>query len=79
MRKIAIAAIRLYQLIAPPFIRGRCRYQPSCSTYAITAIKRFGVLKGIWLTAKRLARCAPWGGYGYDPVPGAKPENRKSG
>jgi putative membrane protein insertion efficiency factor len=46
-----------------------CRYQPSCSAYAITALRRYGALRGSWLAAKRLARCHPWGGSGPDPVP----------
>lgn len=52
-------------LILPP----SCRYQPSCSAYAITAIARYGAAKGGWLAAKRIARCHPWGGHGHDPVP----------
>jgi putative membrane protein insertion efficiency factor len=46
-----------------------CRYQPSCSAYAITALHRYGALRGSWLAGKRLARCHPWGGSGPDPVP----------
>ncbi|HWL47654.1 MAG TPA: membrane protein insertion efficiency factor YidD [Sphingomonadaceae bacterium] len=46
-----------------------CRYHPSCSAYAITAIERYGALKGGWLAVKRLSRCHPWGGSGFDPVP----------
>jgi len=46
-----------------------CRFQPSCSAYAITALRRYGALRGSWLAAKRLARCHPWGGSGRDPVP----------
>jgi putative membrane protein insertion efficiency factor len=46
-----------------------CRFQPSCSAYAITALRRYGALRGSWLAARRLARCHPWGGSGSDPVP----------
>ena len=52
-------------LILPP----SCRFTPSCSAYAITALRRYGTLKGGWLAVRRLARCHPWGGYGSDPVP----------
>ncbi len=52
-------------LILPP----SCRYDPSCSAYAMTALARYGALKGGWLAAKRIARCHPWGGHGPDPVP----------
>ncbi|RTL16138.1 MAG: membrane protein insertion efficiency factor YidD [Sphingomonadaceae bacterium] len=52
-------------LILPP----SCRYQPSCSAYAITALRRYGAVKGGWLAVKRIARCHPWGGHGPDPVP----------
>ena len=51
--------------ILPP----SCRFQPSCSAYAITALGRYGALKGSWLAARRIARCQPWGGQGFDPVP----------
>lgn len=60
--------IRMYQGLSagrPP----RCRYWPSCSAYATEAIERHGAGRGSWLTVKRLARCAPWGGHGVDPVP----------
>ena len=46
-----------------------CRFQPSCSAYAITALQRYGALKGGWLALKRILRCHPWGGQGFDPVP----------
>ena len=52
-------------VVLPP----SCRFNPSCSAYAITALRRYGALRGGWMAAKRLFRCHPWGGHGYDPVP----------
>jgi putative membrane protein insertion efficiency factor len=63
------AAILCYRHALSPVLPGACRFQPSCSQYALEAISRFGARKGGWLTLKRLARCHPWGGWGYDPVP----------
>ena len=69
-RRIAMALIVVYQnTIGPAVPRGSCRFEPSCSHYAFTAVERYGVLKGGSLAIKRLARCQPWGGSGYDPVP----------
>ena len=62
-------AIRLYQLVVGPFFAGNCRYEPSCSSYAREAITVHGPLTGSWLTVRRLCRCHPFGGFGYDPVP----------
>ncbi|MEJ7767574.1 MAG: membrane protein insertion efficiency factor YidD [Chitinophagaceae bacterium] len=64
-----IGLIRLYQLIISPWLGSKCRYSPTCSHYGIEALKKYGLFKGIWLTVKRIARCHPWGGHGYDPVP----------
>jgi putative membrane protein insertion efficiency factor len=64
-----IALIKLYQWIISPAIGPKCRFTPTCSQYAIEALKKHGVFKGLWLTIKRLGRCHPWGGHGYDPVP----------
>ena len=62
-------AVRGYQLVVSPLLPASCRYEPSCSAYAIEALGRHGPLKGSWLAARRIARCHPWGGHGYDPVP----------
>jgi len=64
-----IALIKLYQWIISPILGPKCRFTPSCSQYAVEALRKHGVLKGLWLTIRRLSRCHPWGGHGYDPVP----------
>jgi uncharacterized protein len=61
--------IRLYQLTISPSLGPVCRYSPSCSHYAYEAIERHGLIKGVWLGIRRLLRCRPMGGSGYDPVP----------
>ncbi len=61
--------VRFYQRCISPLTPPSCRFTPTCSQYAIEAIRRYGPFKGGWLTLKRLARCHPWGGHGYDPVP----------
>lgn len=61
--------IRCYQLFISPVVGPSCRYLPTCSDYAAEAIERHGALAGTWLALRRLARCHPWGGSGYDPVP----------
>jgi len=61
--------IRLYQLTVSPLLPPRCRYLPSCSDYALEALSSHGMARGLWLALRRLARCHPWGGSGYDPVP----------
>jgi uncharacterized protein len=70
LKKILILPIRFYQLAISPWLgANKCRYQPTCSHYAIGAIEEWGVLKGSWLALKRILSCHPWGGHGYDPVP----------
>lgn len=64
-----IGLIRLYQLVLSPWLGPKCRFTPTCSHYGIEAFKKHGVFKGLWLTARRISRCHPWGGHGYDPVP----------
>ena len=66
---IVAAPVRLYRLIFSPWVGFNCRYQPTCSAYALEALKKYGALKGSWLTLRRLGRCHPLGGNGYDPVP----------
>lgn len=68
MKNIVIKLIRFYQKI-PGSFHFKCRFQPTCSNYAIEAIERFGVIKGINLSIKRIIKCNPFGPSGYDPVP----------
>lgn len=71
--------VKLYRLTISPWLGGNCRFQPTCSTYAIEALQSHGVMHGSWLAAKRIARCNPWGGSGYDPVPGETKDNDETG
>ncbi|MBO8480929.1 MAG: membrane protein insertion efficiency factor YidD [Muribaculum sp.] len=64
-----IALVRFYQLCISPLKPPTCRFTPTCSTYALQALRKYGPLKGGWLALKRILRCHPWGGSGYDPVP----------
>ncbi|MDE5574218.1 MAG: membrane protein insertion efficiency factor YidD [Bacteroidales bacterium] len=61
--------VRFYQLCISPLLPPSCRFTPTCSEYALQALRKYGPFKGFWLTVKRLSRCHPWGGSGYDPVP----------
>lgn len=67
--RILILIARFWQIGPSRILPPSCRYAPSCSAYAIEALRRYGALKGGWLAATRLLRCHPWGGHGYDPVP----------
>ncbi|MDR0582585.1 MAG: membrane protein insertion efficiency factor YidD [Prevotellaceae bacterium] len=64
-----ILAVKLYQWCISPLKPPTCRFTPTCSQYAIEALKKHGLLKGAWLALRRILRCHPWGGCGYDPVP----------
>ncbi|MEX2599009.1 MAG: membrane protein insertion efficiency factor YidD [Dehalococcoidia bacterium] len=68
--------IRFYQRVLSPYWPATCRYTPSCSHYAHEAIYQHGAIRGGWLAIRRLARCQPWGGMGYDPVPGGVAEGQ---
>ena len=68
-RRALCVPIRIYQYCISPVLPPACRFTPTCSAYAVEAVMTHGVLRGGWLALKRLARCHPWGGSGYDPVP----------
>lgn len=68
-KAILIGVVKVYQHLLSPLLPMACRYHPTCSQYSIEAIRKHGVLKGGLLAAKRIGRCHPWGGQGYDPVP----------
>lgn len=69
MKQVLIFIARVWQLGPSRILPPSCRYVPSCSEYAIEALKKHGAIKGGWFAAKRIMRCHPWGGHGYDPVP----------
>lgn len=69
LKTLLILPIRFYRACISPMFPPVCRYTPTCSQYAIEAITKHGALRGSWLAIKRIARCHPWGGSGYDPVP----------
>ncbi len=64
-----VILIKFYQWFISPLLPKSCRYEPTCSSYMIEALQVHGPIKGLWLGTKRIARCQPWGGEGYDPVP----------
>lgn len=68
LRKIVCLPIKFYQFLISPLLKPSCRYYPSCSEYAESAIKQLGIIKGFWMTFKRILRCHPWARGGYDPV-----------
>ncbi|MCM1309798.1 MAG: membrane protein insertion efficiency factor YidD [Bacteroides sp.] len=67
--ELLILPIKLYRACISPLLPPGCRFTPTCSQYAIEALRKHGPLKGLYLTTRRLLRCHPWGGSGYDPVP----------
>ena len=64
-----ILLIRVYQLIVSPMLGSNCRFMPTCSDYALESLKTYGLIKGTYLTIKRIGKCHPWGSHGYDPIP----------
>lgn len=79
MRKVLTAIfifpVKVYQYAVSPLLGANCRFSPTCSEYTIQAVKEWGPLKGTWLGMKRISKCHPWGGHGYDPVPKKEVEN----
>lgn len=69
MKRLMLALVRFYQRALSPHLPAACRYQPTCSNYALTAIERYGALKGGFMAFKRILRCNPFSKGGYDPVP----------
>ena len=64
-----VLLIRGYQLIVSPILGSNCRFMPTCSEYALESLKEYGLIKGTFLTIKRIGKCHPWGSNGYDPIP----------
>lgn len=85
--RVLISLVRLYRIAISSWTPASCRYTPTCSAYAIEAIETHGARRGSWLAVRRIARCHPWGGYGFDPVPesrsvegdGARSDGRSRG
>lgn len=69
-----LGLVGLYRLLISPWLGNNCRFEPSCSAYAIEALEKHGAFRGSRLTLRRIARCHPWGGSGYDPVPPSRGE-----
>ncbi len=69
VRNALISLVRLYRALISPILPPSCRFTPTCSSYAITSLERYGVLKGGWLAIRRIGRCHPWNPGGHDPVP----------
>ena len=64
-----VLVVRFYQVAISPYTPSSCRYEPTCSQYTIEALRKRGLITGLWLSLKRIFTCHPWGGSGYDPVP----------
>ncbi|MDQ7070081.1 MAG: membrane protein insertion efficiency factor YidD [Rhodobacterales bacterium] len=76
---IVAIPVRIYRLLFSPWIGNSCRFQPTCSAYALEALEKHGAIKGAWLAAKRVGRCQPFGSDGYDPVPDPDSASHKCG
>jgi putative membrane protein insertion efficiency factor len=67
--RVGLFVVRLYQVLLGPLVGGACRFEPSCSAYAATALEQHGLLRGTKLALRRISRCHPFGSHGFDPVP----------
>lgn len=72
LARLFAVPVKAYRLLFSPWVGHNCRYQPTCSQYALDALEQHGAVRGGWLTLRRIARCHPWGASGYDPVPDAR-------
>ena len=72
LARIAALPVHVYRMLLSPWFGHACRFQPTCSAYALEALEKHGALKGGWLALRRIGRCHPWGGDGFDPVPDPK-------
>ena len=78
LRRILIAIVRFYQNAISPWTPPSCRFTPTCSSYAIEALDEHGAIRGSWLALRRISKCHPWGGHGYDPVPPRHPNEQRT-
>ena len=78
MKYVLIALLRGYRAVISPLYGQVCRYHPSCSAYALDAVREYGSLRGSWLAVRRLGRCHPWAAGGYDPVPARTSDGRRA-
>jgi putative membrane protein insertion efficiency factor len=69
-----LGLVGLYRLLISPWLGNNCRFEPTCSAYAVEALRKHGAFRGSWLTLARISRCHPWGGSGHDPVPDSREE-----
>ncbi len=74
-----LALVWLYRILISPWLGNNCRYEPTCSKFALEALREHGAFRGTWLAARRIGRCHPWGGSGYDPVPDKTKNDDESG
>lgn len=79
LSQVLRGVIRLYQVTISPYMPMNCRYQPSCSSYARQALEHHGPVTGSWLALRRISRCHPWGGHGYDPIPEIRTSSARPG